>query len=1030
MTAGSNPIRPLRAGEKANTPRSLPLCLLLFFLTGGWVWALDAGRHISQYGHTAWRIQDGFIKGAGAAVTQTTDGYLWLGTEAGLLRFDGVRFVPWTPPAGKELLSSNITGLLAAKDGSLWIGTEVGLSHWANQDLINYASQHARINSIIEDRNGTVWFTRSRILDAAGALCQVIGTGMRCYGRADGIPDSPYGPLVEDTLGNLWMGSDTEIVRWKPGSSSVYKPRGLRPNVDGVQALALNADGSLWAGMALSGPGLGLQRFVQGVWKPFTTPELDGSTLEVSSLLSDRARALWIGTLNRGIYRISSGRVDHFAPADGLSGNLVSKFYEDREGNLWVVTTKGIDCFRDLSVTSYSTREGLTTEEVDAVYASRDGTVWIGGDGALDALRLGSVSAIQAGKGLPGHQVAALFEDHTGKLWVGIDDTLSIYENGRFSRIDRRDGSPIGLVVGITEDVASNIWVETTGSPRTLFRIRDHKVQEELPAPLVPAARRVAADPEGGIWLGLLNGDLARYRHGQMESFHFKHARESRVEQLVVNPDGSVLGATTFGLIALKSGRQQILTVRNGLPCDSVFTFIPDSRGALWLYMPCGLVEIPSTELKEWLEHPDITVQLRVFDVFDGVQPGWAPFNGAARTADGRLWFANGTSLQVIDPAHLPGNAIPPPVHVEGVVADRKSYAPRENLRLPPLTRDLELDYTALSFVVPQRVRFRYKLEGHDQTWQEPGTRRQAFYSDLRPGNYRFRVIACNNDGVWNETGASLDLSITPAWYQTTLFRVSCASAFILCLWALYQLRLRQLERQFNMGLEARVDERSRIARELHDTLLQSFHGLLLRFQAVSNLLPAGEAKQRLDGAIEHAAEAITEGRDAVHELRASTAVTSDLAEAIGALGEELASDKGSQNAPVFQVHVEGTARGVDPMLRDEVYRIVAEGLRNAFRHAEARRIEVEVHYDERELRLRLRDDGRGMDARVLDGERHSGHWGLRGMRERAKLIGGSLEVWSELDSGSEVELRIPASVAYSASPARRWWVLGGKGTG
>ncbi len=582
----------------------------------------------------------------------------------------------------------------------------------------------------------------------------------------------------------------------------------------------------------------------------------------------------------------------------------------------------------------------------------------------------------------------------------------------------------------MAEDVANNIWVETTASPRTLFRIEDRKVREELPAPQAPAARRVAADPADGIWLGLLNGDLARYRHGQTETFHFEHAQDSRVDQVVVDSDGSVLGATAFGLIARKSGRQQVLTVRNGLPCDSVLTFIQDGRGDFWLYMQCGLVAIAKAELQRWLEHPDITVRLRVFDVLDGVQAAWAPFNGAARSADGRLWFANGNGLQMIDPAHLASNAIPPPVHVEEVVADRRSYAPRDNLRLPPLTRDLELDYTALSFVVPQKVRFRYKLEGHDQTWQEAGTRRQAFYSDLRPGNYRFRIIASNNDGLWNETGATLDFSVTAAWYQTTLFRVSFASAFVLCLWALYQLRLRQLERQFNVGLETRVDERTRIARELHDTLLQSFHGLLLRFQAVSNLLPAGETKQRLDGAIEQAAEAITEGRDAVQELRSAAVVTNDLAEAIRALGDELAAEKGSQNAPVFRVHVEGTARSVDPMLRDEVYRIVAEGLRNAFRHAGAGRIEVEIHYDERELRLRLRDDGKGMDARVLDEERHGGHWGLRGMRERAKLVGGSLEVWSELDSGSEIELRIPASVAYSSPPARRWWVLGRKGTG
>ena len=536
---------------------------------------------------------------------------MWVGTDAGLMRFDGVRFVPWTPPAGKQLLSSSITGLLAARDGSLWIGTEVGLSHWVDQDLINYSSQHARINSIIEDRNGTVWFTRSRILDPAGGLCQVIGTGMRCYGKADGIPDSEYGPLVEDSLGNLWTGSSTELVRWKPGSTTVYEPVGLKSNqnLGGLNALALDTDGSLWAGIALPGPGLGLQRFVGGVWTPFHTPELDGSTLAVYALLLDREHSLWIGTQRDGIYRISGGRVDRFSSADGLSGNLMNNLYEDREGSVWVVTSKGIDSFRDLSVANYSTREGLSVGEVDAVHASRDGTVWIGGDEALDVLRQGKISSIRAGKGLPGHQVASLFEDHTGALWVGIDNTLSIYENGRFSRIDRRDGSPIGLVVGMAEDGAHNIWVETTASPRTLFRIQDRKVREELPAPGMPAARRVAADPEGGIWLGLVNGDLARYRNGHTESFHFEHSRDSRVEQVVVNPDGSVLGATAFGLIALKDGRRQILTVRNGLPCDSVHTFIADDRGALWLYMECGLVEISRAELQRWLEQPDTKVE-------------------------------------------------------------------------------------------------------------------------------------------------------------------------------------------------------------------------------------------------------------------------------------------------------------------------------------------------------------------------------------------------------------------------------------
>jgi len=319
-------------------------------------------------------------------------------------------------------------------------------------------------------------------------------------------------------------------------------------------------------------------------------------------------------------------------------------------------------------------------------------------------------------------------------------------------------------------------------------------------------------------------------------------------------------------------------------------------------------------------------------------------------------------------------------------------------------------------------VRFRYKLEGRDTTWQEPGTRRQVFYSDLRPRKYRFRVIACNNDGVWNEEGATLDFSIVPAWYQTIWFRVSCAGGFVLLLWALYQLRLQQLERQFGMQVEARVNERTRIARELHDTLLQSFQGLMLRFQTVGEMLPARplDAKNALEGALDRADQAISEGRDAITDIRASTLASRDLEKSITALmtnlSEELAADNG--RSATFRVLVEGTPRAVRPTLQDEIHRIARESLRNAFRHAQAAHIETEITYGE-SLRLRFRDDGKGIDRSVVEHGGRSGHWGLPGIRERAKQIGAQLTVWSELGAGTEVELSIPGSIAYEASPTR-----------
>ncbi len=361
-------------------------CLFLLAIATRPAHALDPTRHISQYGHTSWRIRDGFLGAMPNVIAQTADGYLWIGTVAGLVRFDGVRFVAWTPPGGKQLPSPTVWSLLAARDGSLWIGTQAGLSHWVNGDLMNYQAGRGLISSIVEDRNGTIWITRTRPLDDAGCLCQIIGTGMRCYGKADGIPFAEGGTLVEDAEGNLWIGASTGLVRWKPGSFNAYTPSGLKSNENlaGVLALAASPDGSLWTGMAVTGPGLGLQQLIQGLWKPFVTSELDGSTLAVGVLFVDRENALWVGSTKQGIYRVRGRQVDHFRSADGLSSDSIYQFYEDREGSLWVATTKGIDMFRDLRVATFSTREGLGSGEVVSVLASRDGTTWVGGDNALD----------------------------------------------------------------------------------------------------------------------------------------------------------------------------------------------------------------------------------------------------------------------------------------------------------------------------------------------------------------------------------------------------------------------------------------------------------------------------------------------------------------------------------------------------------------------------------------------------------------------------------------------------------------------
>jgi signal transduction histidine kinase/ligand-binding sensor domain-containing protein len=987
------------------------LLWLWLLLAAGSSWAVDSGRHISQYGHTAWRVQDGVFAGAPSAMTQTADGYMWIGTENGVVRFDGVRFTPWKPD-GNELPSSAILNIFGARDGSLWIATAAGLSRWHNGALTNFIHDPATFAPLVESSDGTIWVIREERGTALATVCRVTSSGLQCHRDGDAIPPRGYTAIAtEDTSGDLWIGSQTALVRWRPGSFSVYTPPALSSHAGiGISGIAAESDGSLWVGMALRGHGLGLQRFVRGVWKPFVVPGFDSSTLEVQTLFLDPNNTLWIGTVNQGIYRISGEQVDHFGGADGLSGDSVRRIFQDREGNLWVTTSRGIDCFHDVRIASFSKREGITVTELDAVLAARNGTVWIGGADALNALHDNKVTSIHAPKGVPGNQYTSLFEDHAGRMWIGIDSTLWIYANGAFHRVIRRDGRDTGVIADITEDVDNNIWAESIGPPRALLRIRGLTVEEEFPASVIPAAHTIGADRESGIWLGLLNGDLARYRRGNLETFHFEHALPSYVVQIAIDPDGSVLGATPVGLIGWRNGTQRTLTVKNGLPCDAVFAFVRDSHGALWLYTQCGLIQIGATALQAWWGHSDGQIPLRVFDSFDGAQPEGASFRSAARSPDGRLWFVNLSQLQVIDPARLGGNLMPPPVYIEQIMADRRSYLAKDGLRLPALTRDLEIDYTALSFMAPQKMRFRYRLEGRDTEWQDSGTRRQAFYTDLRPGQYRFRAIASNNDGVWNETGAAVDFEIPPAFVQTKWFLVIWVVVGAAALWLLFILRLRQIQERIRGRLEERLSERERIARDMHDTLLQGMQGLVFKFQAAAERLPTSDSnRDRLEEALNLADEVLEDGRSKLAGLRGVRSESQELFSALTVLGQSLAADRST----MFHSELEGEPKVLHPVVREEAYRIGAEALTNAFNHAKASSIELEIRYGTAALSLLVRDDGIGIEESALAKSGRADHFGLVGMRERAAKISSRIEIFTRPGAGTEVRLRVPAMMGY-----------------
>ncbi len=994
--------------------RALVACLCASFLSVR-ANAVDPARRISQYVHSAWRMQDGVVPGVPEAITQTEDGYIWIGTYAGLVRFDGVRFVSWAAPEGKHLPDSRIFSLLGSKDGSLWIGTLRGLAKWKNGELVSYLDPRGRFNSIVEDDKGTIWGARSQLYDTHGPLCQVMGNALRCYGATEGVPIPSANRMAKDNLGNLWIGGSAGLCRWKFLESHCYFQDQLKraAALVGVISVATENEGSVWAIVEGHGAGLELQHLTGGVWQRYVLPGITEADPGVTALMIDRDHGVWVGTASRGIYRIHDGDVDHFDRGDGLSSNAVAGFYQDREGTLWVATSNGIDNFRDVRVASYSMREGLTADSASTVLASRNGGVWIGNSGAVDILKDGKLSSIRTHHGLPGRDVTTMFEDHEGRLWVGVDQVLAVYDGGRFDIVAK------GIAFSITEDSEHNIWARV--GPK-LLRIKDMRVRDEIALPQIPKAFTIAADPQGGIWLGINDGDLLRYWNGQMEGFPTKPPPKARqVRALWPESDGSVWGATEEGLVRWKDGQRKILTSLNGLPCDEIYTLVRDDAGSMWLYAKCGIISIAEPELEKWWRQPDATVAANVFSVFDGAQAGITPLQPqASKSRDGRLWFANDSILQMIDPNHLGGNKESPPVQIEQIIADHKDYPPRERVSLPALTRDLEIDYTGLSFVAPQKVRFRYKLEGHDPGWEEAGTRREAFYTDLPPGNYKFRVMACNNDGVWNESGATLNFNVAPAFYQADWFRLLCACTIALLAWAAYQWRVRLVTRRLDLQFGERLAERTRIAQELHDTLLQGVLSASMQLNVASDQVADNSpAKPVLRRVLELLRDVIEDGRRAVTGLRLSKEGAEDLEQAFSRIPQELAI----QREIDFRVIVEGSARALHPMIRDEVYRIGREALVNALRHSGARAIEVELEYGVHQLRVMVRDNGCGIDPQVLDTGR-AGHWGLSGMRERAEAIGGKLRVWSRTADGTEVELRVPGRAAFESHPttfASKW---------
>jgi signal transduction histidine kinase/ligand-binding sensor domain-containing protein len=983
------------------------ICLSIAALALGWsdvTRALNPEEGLSEYKHLVWRSGDQGLTGQGYAVAQSGDGYLWVGTTAGLFRFDGVRFTEW-----KEADAASIgpVRLFRAADGSLWGSSDgKGLLRIKHRNVQTIDPSTAGLSdwesAVTEDQRGIIWYYNPKV--GSGDLCSwARGVGTRC------LP-SPYhlepGRPILSFADAIWIGSRDGLVRFQGGKFTYLPIPGLAsyPSQEGV--VALLPDGQSGVLVADYGGPVGLVRVKDNGLTPVESLKGLNTTLsDVAALFRDREGALWIGTVSNGIYRIYNDRVDHYAAASDSTRGIL-QFFEDQEGSIWFVSSAGLERFSDRRVVTVVNDENFHSVRVDGVSVAHDGTLWVSGVDAFLTLAPGGHTFKAPAMISRDAAITSIFEDHTGAMWVGIDYSLTRLEGQRFVPLK----VPRGIVVSLAEDRDFNLWAVSLGPPRQILKIDPGRLHVTS-VPNLPPASRVAADPAGGIYVAALNGDLVHVDSlGGQVVYPHPAGHSARIPQLSVARDGTLYASTSFGLEVLRNGKIHVLDTNNGLPCKVLYDSIFDRYDNLWLYAQCGAIRIARADLARWLRDPAVVIPVLLLDAEDGAIPFDAAFGGSARTPDGVLWFSNASNLQKIDPdsAARPGN--PPPVHLEQFTADGKHYDIDVPVKLPPLAGDIEIDYTGLSFVAPDKVQFRYKLDGYDRGWTDAGPRRQAFYTTLPPGNYRFDVIASNNNGVWNDVGASLTFELAPAFYQTVWFKLLCGVVTLALLWLIVQVRVRQVAGKVRLRQSIQYTERLRIARQLHDSLLQSVQGLMLRFssatQAVPNELPVRRVLEEL---LDRSDDVITEARHSIQDLREREKRSLDLAREITELNRELGSD---ESVPVTVV-TNGTPYELNADTHENVLLIAREAMRNSFKHAGARAIEVQIDYLKAAFKISVRDDGRGIDEKMIKNGRE-GHWGLCGMRERAAAIHGRLLILSKIGAGTEVVIVVPRIYASS----------------
>jgi signal transduction histidine kinase/ligand-binding sensor domain-containing protein len=765
--------------------------------------ALRPSQQLGQYAHTSWTSRDEYSLGAVFAMAQTPDGYLWLASERGVARFDGEKFTLWQPPAGQRLPSSPYS-IMASRDGTLWIGTYAGLASWDGEKLTTYPQiGQVAVLALLEDRDGIVWFG-AITSDERGALCNVRQGRAECHGDDRRLGKMVWS-LAEDSTGSLWVGADSGLWRWKPGSPQRFTlPGQVGDLVSSGQELLIGIRGG------------GLLRFSGDDLAPYPIRRADDpakrvpdSIVKSNKILRDREGGIWIGTDGIGLHHVTDGMAESFSVASGLSGDIACSLFEDREGNIWFASERGLDRFRKLSVSTLRIGKGPASEITKSVLATDDGSTWVAAAEGFSRWRDGRFRYYMKEPGLPASAGQALFQDSRGRIWLSTQNKLTYFEGERFFPVEGQPGYDCNSITG---DPAGNLWCS---GAYNLVRFADDRPAEDIAWTTFGADDRgvVLAD-RGGVWVGFWSGGLRFLKDGNIRETYAPAdgLGEGFVAHLRIDRDGALWASTEGGLSRVKDGRIQTLAKRSGMPCNTVHWSMEDDSRALWMYTSCGLVRVSHADREAWIAHPNRVVDIRRWGAADGVPMrtsarGYSP--PVTKSADGKLWFVVGEGIQVVDPDHMPFNSVAPPVYVQQIVADHKPYQIAQGMSLPALTRDIAIDFTALSLTDAQAMQFRYRLEGHDTEWQDAGSRRQAFYTNLGPGTFRFFVNASNNNGVWNEKGNELLFSIAPAYYQTSWFRIACAALLGTLVWIGFVLHARRLRRE-----ERRAeDERERLRR-------------------------------------------------------------------------------------------------------------------------------------------------------------------------------------------------------------------------